>query len=165
MLNKMDKLKEFLNLKELGEYLTGQYAEAFSEVFGFISFVSIILFVIWSLQWVPPFRNFIRAIRQDIESEFTESYLIREMIPNETMRHRFYRILMWGLVFSMLAGYFASFYYASAALAAMLAKNLTVNRYTALVILGSLSAILFMCSVYYMKEANKLARFLNENRA
>jgi len=161
----IDKFKDFLNLKELGEYLTGQYAEAFSEIFGFISFVSIILFVIWWLQWVPPFSNFIRAIRQDIESQFAESYLIREMIPNEIMRHSFYRILMWGLVVSMLAGYFASFYYASAALAVMLAENITVNRYTALVILGSLSAILFMCSVYYMKEADKLARFLNENRA
>jgi len=161
----MDKLKEFLNLKELGQYLTGQYADAFSDIFGFISFISIILFAIWSLQWIPPISNFVRAIREDIESQFTESYLIREMIPNEIMRYRFYRILMWGLVLSMAAGCFASFYYASAALAAMLADNITVNRFTALVILGSLSAMLFMCSIFYMKEADKLARFLNENRA
>ena len=161
----MDKLKEFLNLRELGEYLTGQYAEAFYEIFGFVSFISIIMFLVWFLQWVPPFSNIVRAVRQDIEAPFSESCLIREMMPNDMLRLRFYRLLMWGLVFSILISYLASFYYASAALAAMFAENLTVNRYTSLVILGSIAVILFVCAVYYMKEANKLARFLYEYRA
>ena len=149
----MNKLREFLNLRELGEYLTDDYAEAFADIFGFISFVSIILFIFWSLRLIPPFSTFFKMIRQDMDKQFSETYLIKELIPNEIIRHRFYRLLMWGLFFSIIMGHLASFYFASAAIAAMLAENLPGNRYTALVILSSLSALLFLSSVYNMKEA------------
>ena len=147
-----------------GEYLTGLYAEAFYDIFGFVLFICIIMYVVWSLQWIPPISHIVKAVRQYFKAPFRESHLIREMIPNNILRFRFYRFLMWGQFFSMLGSYFASFYYTWAALATMFAENLTINRYTTLVILGSMAVFLCVCAAYYMKEANKLARFIYENR-
>lgn len=161
----MEKLKKFLNLRELGEYLSYDYAEAFYEVFGFISFVSIMLFVVWSLQFLPPFRGFVRAIRVSIDNPFSESFLIREMVPNQRLRLTLYRLLMWGCVFCMCAAYITSFYYSSACVAAILAENIIGNRYSAAFVLGALSSFMFFCAFYYMKEANKIARYLHEVRA
>ena len=161
----MESLKNFLELEELGNYLVGSYAEAFDDVFNFISYVAVVLFVVWALQWVPPFRQLIKAIQKDMREPFEESYLIKELIPSRGFRLRFYRILMWGGVFSMTMGYLGSFYYGSAAIASLLTENLEVNRYTAFTILSALAVLMFLLGSYYLKDTNRLAKFLNESRA
>lgn len=161
----MESLKNFLELKELGTYLVGRYAEAFHDVFSFISYVAVVLFVVWMLQWVSPFRQFIKAIQQEMLEPFEESHLIKELIPNGRFRLRFYRILMWGGVFSMAMCYLGSFYYGSAAIASLLAENLEINRYTTFTFLSGLAVLMFLLGSYYLKETNRLAKFLNESRA
>jgi len=161
----MDKLKEYLNLKDLGEYLSGEYAESFYEIFGFISYFSIILFIIWSLQWVPPFKGFIAELKKSIESPFTESFLIKEMIPSNRARLHSYKALMFLAVLCSIFSYLISFYYGSASIAAILATNIAINRFTAFIILGSLSVFMLTIATYYIKEANKIAKFLHEQKA
>lgn len=159
----MEFLKNFLEFRELGIYLVGNYGQAFDDIFGFISYVGVILFVVWSLQWVPPFSAAVRAIQKDNLVPFEENYLIKELIPKKTYRFRFYRALMWAEVFLMTMGYLGSFYYGSAAVASLLAENLEVNRYTAFTILSALTILMFLLGAYYLKDANKLAKFLHEN--
>ena len=161
----MHKLKEYLNLRELGEYLSGEYTESFYEIFGFISYFSIILYIIWSLKWIPPIKGVITELKKSIESPFTESFLIKELIPNNRVRLHAYKVLMLLAVFCSMFSYFSSFYYGSASLAAILANNIAMNRFTAFIILALLSVFMLTIATYYIKEANKIAKFLHEQKA
>lgn len=161
----MNNLKYLLNLNELGEYLSGPYADAFSEFFGFISFISIIMFVVYSMQKVPPFSKFVKSFREEISSTFSETPLMHELIPNEESRLRLYRFFMWCFFLFSVVCFIMSLFYAITAITTLIAENIKANRYIAFVALSFLFLLAIFLSKIFMKEANNIAKFLNKKRA
>ena len=156
----MEKFKEFLGLRNVGEYLAGEHQSSLNEIFSFISWPALLVIVFWSLRWLPPFRNFVLSIRNDLYSEFSESELVRDLIPNFQHRCHYYKILLKVMLLTMLVGYALSFYYGSYALATLANTNIKINKLNAFFILISLSTAMFFVGYYFMKEANKLRNFL-----
>lgn len=159
-------LKKFLELKELGSYLLIDYIEAFNSIFGFIFFIALVMSAAWLLLRIEPLSFIIKSIQQAMSDAFKESALIKELIPNNRLRLHFYRILMWGGTFLMAMSYLWAFCYGSLALAALcFTETLKINQYTGFTILSALTVIMMLSGYYFMKEADKLAKFLNQSRA
>jgi hypothetical protein len=161
----MEELKQLLHLKEIGSVLEGVYADSFYEIFGFVSWLALIAFLVTLLGRIPPFSRIVAAVSEDMNRPFVESDLILELIPNRRARYAFYRVSMYGLVVVVIASGLSAFYFAGAAILALIANSLTINKFTAFAIFGGLFAFMIFCMSYNLREANKVANFLRLSRA
>lgn len=157
----MSTMQEFLGLSNLGHKLVGEQQSSFYELFGVISWLALLMFALWSLSWTPPVRNIISSIRKDIYSERSKSDIVRDLIPNFQRRCRCYKIMAWGMVATMFACYLMSFCYGSYAITALI-SDMQGNKFSAFFILAGLSGFMFFAGHYFMREAHRLATFLQQ---
>ena len=155
----MDTIKEFLGLSDLGHLLAGEQQSSFYEIFGCISWLALLMFALWSLSWTPPLRNIISSIRNDLYSEFSKSDIVRDLIPNFQRRCRCYKMMTWGMLAIMFACYLMSFCYGSYAITALI-SDMQDNKFSAFFLLAALSGFMFFVGHYFMREAHRLATFL-----
>lgn len=156
----MEKFKAFLGFDNPALPLQAVQQSSFTGGFDLISWLAMLIVALWSLRWLPPFKNIIASIRHDIYSESSNSDFVRQLVPNFQHRCHYYRMILWGIVLTMLGSYALAFCYGSYAIAALLSEHLGENRLTAFFILSALSAGMYLLAYYFMKEANRLAVFL-----
>lgn len=155
----MSAVKEFLGFSNLEYYLVGQQQSSFYEIFGFMSWLALLMLALWSLSWTPPLRNIISSIRNDLYSEFSKSEIVRELIPNFQRRCRCYKMLAWGMLAAMFTYYLMSFCYGSYAITALI-SDMQSNKFSACLTLAGLSGFMFFAGHYFMRETHRLVTFL-----
>lgn len=160
----MNALANLLDLSRMGSSLEGAYAESFFQLFGFISFLAVVGFM--GVKFCKLFRlnSWIHRILFGDGRPFRETSLIQAIMPNKQARMRLYKLQMYLLVLLSLIAVAFIYILGNAAIVALVAKKMAVNRYTAFVIFMSLGAFVAICIADFLREADKLAAFLNQDR-
>lgn len=160
----MEKLTQLLDLGRIGNLLQGPYAESFLQLFGFVSWLAIVVTAVALFGKIPLVNRLLQMMKEDANRPFAETDLILEMLPNRGVRYVGYRLWMYGMVFVVFTAGVLTFYFGSLALLALIAKSLAVNKFTAFAVFLGLAGAMFFCMYSLQQEANKLACFLRQSR-
>lgn len=159
---KYSDFNEVLDLiSETSGFLSTKQAEAVHQVVSYLFFWVLLSIVVYKMSKIPPIRFIVDAVKRDWDRPFEESHLAQVTIPNERIRFAIYLGLVFASWFISLICFFYAFFYANLFFAAHFYPT-TINPYTAYVVLGSFTGFLGLASMYFMNEANKTARFLQQ---